>query len=310
MNGFEEKRDKTKAFKASQKSVDVINNIIKKSGKNDIEFFEDLVNDLSIQQLVKEENEEISVDLRKHFESDVQKLKNATSSILSIFISQMENISVEKNQWQAVSEKQLQSKQDELDKQITQNLALKGEADITTQTVIELEKVSGSLSKERDALEKRTIDQEQLIQDRNERIEMMEERVNKLNETVVAKDEQLKESSAVIEQNKVLEEGNDFLQLTIDKLKQQHKEELAKTKEQLLFACEKEKHKAETALLATFHTEKENLRNETRKETELAIREFYLQEIQRKEQEMDAKEEAYRLQIQQLQQLINNEKNE
>lgn len=38
MNEFEEKRDKTKAFKVSQESVNAINDIIKKSGKNDIEF--------------------------------------------------------------------------------------------------------------------------------------------------------------------------------------------------------------------------------------------------------------------------------
>lgn len=45
MSGFEEKRDKIKAFKASQKNVDAINDFIKKSGENDIEFFEELVND-------------------------------------------------------------------------------------------------------------------------------------------------------------------------------------------------------------------------------------------------------------------------
>lgn len=301
MNEFEEKRDKTKAFKASQKSVDSINEIIKKSGKNDIEFFEELVNNLLIKGLTDEGNETISVDLRRHFESDVQKLKNATNSIVSIFVSQMENISVEKNQWQDVSEKQLHDKQEELDAQVAQYNELKEEAAIVNQTVVELEKVSDSLSKERDVLEKRTLDQEQLIQDRNERMELLEERINKLNETIVEKDEQLKEVSAIVEENKILEETKISLQSDIEKLNQRYEEELIKTKDQLLFACEKEKHKAEMALLKTFQKEKEKVRIETRKETELSIREFYMSEIERKEKEFAVKEEDYKAQIVKLQ---------
>ena len=72
--------------------------------------------------------------------------------------------------------------------------------------------------------------------------------------------------------------------------------------------CEKEKHKVETVLLATFHEEKEVVRNETRKETELAIREFYLGEIQRKEKEAATKEKAYKLQIEKLQEEIKKKK--
>lgn len=301
MNEFEEKRDKTKAFKASQKSVDSINSIIKQSGKNDMEFFEELVNDLLIKGLTDEGNETVSVDLRRHFESDVQKLKNATNSIISIFVSQMENISVEKNQWQDVSEKQLNNKQEELDQQFSQYNALKEEKKIAVETVIELEKVSEALSKERDALEKRTLDQEQLVLDRNERIEMMEERINQLNETIVEKDEQLKASSVIIEKNKSLEETSRALQLEIEELNRKHEEELLKAKEQLLFACEKEKHKNEMKMLETFQKEKEKVRKEVRKETEVAIRAFYISEIARKEKEFAEKEEAYKAQIEKLQ---------
>ena len=308
MNEFDEKRDKTKAFKASQKSLNAINEIIKSSGKNDIEFFEELVNDLLIKGLTDEGNEAISADLRRHFESDVQKLKNATNSILSIFVSQMENISVEKNQWQAVTTKQLNEKQETLEKQVSQYIELKQESDASKQEVIEFMKVNDSLQKERDALAKRTGDQEQLIQDRTERINDLGDRINKLNETIVAKDEQLKEFSTMIEQNKTLEEKNSSLLLEIKKLTDEHQQALKKKEEKLIFECEKEKHKVETSLLATFQVEKEKVRNETRKETELAIREFYLGEIQRKEKETDAKEESYKIQIEKLQEQIKKKK--
>lgn len=301
MSEFEEKRDKTKAFKASQASVNAINEIIKKSGKNDIEFFEELVHELSIKGLTDEGNESISVDLRRHFESDVQKLKNATNSILSIFVSQMENISVEKNQWQEVSGKQLHDKQEELDAQVAQYNELKEEASIANQTVVELEKVSDSLSKERDVLEKRTLDQEQLIQSVNERRQLLAERLDKLNEIIVEKDERLQKVSSIVEENKILVETKISLQSDIEKLNQRYKEELTKTKERLEFACEKEKHKAEMELLATFQKEKEEVRIETRKETELSIREFYMGEIERKEKEFAAKEESYKIQIAKLQ---------
>lgn len=80
-----------------------------------IEFFEELVNGLAIKGLTDDSNEAISADLRSHFESDVQKLKNATNSVLSIFVSQKENISGEKDQWQAVTTKQLDEKQEALE---------------------------------------------------------------------------------------------------------------------------------------------------------------------------------------------------
>lgn len=46
-----------------------------------------------------EEREDIPADLRKHFDSDVTKIKNATNLIFTIFINQMENMSAEQNNW-------------------------------------------------------------------------------------------------------------------------------------------------------------------------------------------------------------------
>ncbi|MFD1926454.1 hypothetical protein ACFSFY_00005 [Sporosarcina siberiensis] len=309
MSDIEEKRDKTKAFKASPKSLAAINEIIKKSGKNDTEFFEELVNDLLIKGLTDTNDENISVNLRKHFESDVQKLKNATNSILSIFVSQMENISVEKNQWHVATTKQLEEKQEAFEKQLNKYIGLKEEFEAKKQEAIKFEQDNDSLQKERDTLIKRTSDQEQLISDRTERIQDFETRINKLNETIVTKDEQLKEFSPIVEQKKELEVKNSSLNIEIENLKNAHRETLKKKEEQLIFECEKEKHRVETKLLEGFNLEKESVRSETRKETEIAIREFYLEEIQRKEKERYEVEKSYKLQIEKLQLEIENKNN-
>lgn len=301
MSEFELKRDKTKAFKASQKNVDAINELIKSSGKNDSEFFEDLVNDLLIKGLVDDKNETISVDLRKHFESDVQKLKNATNSIMSIFVSQMENVSVEKNMWEATTEKKLLEKQEELEKQVEQHTELKQKVDASKLALTELTKINESFEKERDALAKRTLDQEQLIQDRAARIEELSEQLNKRNETIIAKDEQLEQFSTLVEEKKTLNDEIAGLRSEIKQLTEGHADALKKQKEELIFSCEKEKYAAERDLIVSFQIEKEVVRNETRKETEVAIREFYLKEIKRKDQEAAAREKALQLEIEKLQ---------
>lgn len=299
---YEEKRDKTKSFKTSQKSIEAINEFIKSSGKSDSEFFEDLVNDLLIKGLVDDENETIAVNLRKHFKNDVQKLKNATNSILSIFVSQMENISVEKNTWEVTTEKQLQAKQGEFEKQVNLYDELKKKWDTDQQDIIEFRKVTDSLEKERDALAKRTLDQEQLVQDRSERIEELLEQLNKRNETIIAKDEQLEQFSTLVEEKKQLNDEVEGLRVEIEQLMKGHAEALKKKKEELVFACEKEMHAAERELLVSFQTEKEIVRKETRKETENAIRDFYLKEIERKDREATAREKVLQLEIEKLQQ--------
>lgn len=305
------KRDKQKGFKASQETVDKIDNLIKKSGKGPTEFFEDLVNDLAIQSVVDKNNDEISPDLRKHFESDVQKLKNATSSIVSIFVSQMENIAVEKNQWQTFTEKQLKEKQDAHEKLDAEFNELKQQFDEGKHQLTELTKINDTLTKEQDTLTKRTQDQEQLIQDRTEKIKELNERINKLNENIVDKDEQLKAIEPIREEIKALKQ--EIQSLThekeksieqIERLKEKHIEELKKREETLIFTCEKEKHKLETKLTDKFIKDKEELRNEVRKETEKNIREFYLAEINRKESEFKSKEDEYKKQIEQLQEEI------
>lgn len=305
------KRDKTKAFKASGETIEKIDDIIKKSGKGPTEFFEDLVYDLAIKNVVGKEDEGISTDLRKHFESDVQKLKNATNSILSIFVSQMENISVEKNQWQATAEKQLNEKQLVIEEVNNKYSELKVECDENVLRLTESSKVNETLTKERDTLLKRTEDLEQLVQDRAEKIQEQSERINKLNENIVDKDGQLKLVEPIKEKRKKLEE--DVRQLIKEKqeLITEHEEEIKKTIDTLTFSFEKEKHELEFGLTNQFNKEKEELRNEVRRETEKNIKEFYLSELKRErnehKKELEKKELAHEQQIKELKERSNHE---
>lgn len=301
MSEYEIKRDKNKGFKASDETIKKINDIINKSGKDQAEFFEDLVNELAIKDIVSEENG-IPLDLRKHFESDIQKLKNATNSIISIFTSQMENISVEKNQWQAILDKQLEDKQSQIDKKKEEYEELSLSHNELTKELDELKKEKGNLEKERNTLLQRTDDQTLLIGDRNEKIEELNERINRLNEMVISKEEELKSYIPLKENKEKLQKENDNLLQQIDSLKAHHIEELQKKEDSLLFQCEKEKHRLERRLTEQFSKEKENLRNEVRRETEASIKEFYVGEIQRKEEEnrkeIQRKEEEYHKEIQ------------
>lgn len=309
MNEFDVKRDKTKAFKASADTIEKVDELIKKSGKGPTEFFEELVTDLSISSIVDPSNDSISPDLRKHFESDVTKLKNATNSIFSIFTSQMQNIAVEKNQWQTISTKQLGEKQEELEKLNTEHEELKQKFDESKLGLTELTKVNESTQKELDVLSKRTEDQEQLIQDRNEKVSDLQERINTLNENIVSKDEQLKavepmkkelvvskQKIDTLEEEKVrlFEKQEEEIEKLLEKHKdekgrllEKHEDEVRRQKENLIFTCEKEKHKVETTLKEQMTKEKEELRNEVRKQTEAAIREFYLEELKRKENQIE-----------------------
>jgi DNA repair exonuclease SbcCD ATPase subunit len=299
MSEFDLKRDKTKAFKATPETIEKINAIIKKSGKGDIEFFEDLVQDLSIRRFT-EGTEEISQDLHTHFKSDVQKLKNATDSIISIFTSQMENLVVEKDKWNHHTDKLIAEKNEVIEKQEETNKNLTDQVNQVNQELTELTKVYEDTKKERETFQKQMEVQEQLIQDRNEKIEDLKERINKLNEIIVDKEDLLKEVEPMKQQKAKLEEQNKELLLQIENLKAKFEEDLQKQEEKLVFECEKGKHQQEISLRETFQEEKEQIRTTTRQETEQAIRVFYLEEMKRRDEEVAAKEKSYQSEINEL----------
>lgn len=283
MSEFDVKRDRAKTFKATAATHNKIEELIKKSGKGSTEFFEDLVNDLAIHDVVNPHDDSLSPDLKKHFESDIGKIRNATNSILSIFISQMENIVVEKNHWQGVFSKQLGEKQEEITKWKNEHEVLVQKLEESSRVSIELTKDNETMKKEIDVLTKRATDQEQLLAARVETIEHLNKRVINLNETIVSKDEQLKQIEPIKTELMELKSKNDALELEKTRLNEQYKEELKKQEENLKFQCEKEKHK----LKMEFDIEKETIRDEVREKTEMAVRTFYLEELKRKEGQME-----------------------
>jgi hypothetical protein len=297
MSEFESKRDKRKSFAASNETIEKINEIIKKSGKQEVDFFEDLVHDLAIGRLTDENNEEIPADLRTHFQSDVQKMKNATNSIVSIFVSQMENIAVEKDKWKSITAKQVEERDLKIqaleseNKGLSENLAEANKANETLTSQAE------EITKRIGLLEGTVQDREKIIVDKDEKIEDLKSRLNTLNETIVDKDQQLKEVAPIKEEKRRLEEQVKMLQVQTEQLKEKHKEDLQKKED----VMDLERKKAELELREEFQKEKEQIRNETRKETAAAEREtvegFYREQIKRLE-------EGHQKQIAQLQQEI------
>lgn len=308
MSEFDTKKDKRKSFVASDETIQKINKIIEQSGKEQGQFFEELVNQLAANQIMNDES--IDPNLRTHFESDFQKLKNATNSILSLFTSQMDNIKVEKDRWEKILNDKLEEKQEQITKLTGENTSLKEELDTSKHELTELSKVNESIQKEIDVLSKRTADQEQLIQVQTEKTEEMQVRINKLNETIVDKDEQLKLIEPIKEELAATKQNIQSLQQEQERLNEKHKEEMKKQKEALIFSCEKEKHQAMTTLKDQFTEEKEKIRNEVRKETEKNIREFYLMEIERKEAEARIREDGLKEQIKQKESEVKIRENE
>jgi chromosome segregation ATPase len=95
---MKDKREAQKGFRLSDKGLELLNEMIKASGKPDGEWLEDIIQRIATDELVLEKSQ-ISLELRKHFSSDVSALNDATALITNIFINQMNRIAVEKNNW-------------------------------------------------------------------------------------------------------------------------------------------------------------------------------------------------------------------
>lgn len=94
----EKDEKKVKGFRIPISAYANVEKIIKDSGKEPGEWFEDVIQQIQTNQLVLDKSE-ISDNLRSHFGSDVSALKEATTLIQQLFINQMNRIAVEKNTW-------------------------------------------------------------------------------------------------------------------------------------------------------------------------------------------------------------------
>lgn len=298
------KRDKAKTFKATEETLKKVDELIKKSGKGPTEFFEDLVQDLAINQLTDENKEEISEDLRKHFQSDVQKLKNATSSILSIFISQMENVSVEKNRWQGVLDKAV-GERDEQIRQLQDKISrLAASEAVLKNGYSELTKEKETLQKEYDALQKQAATQEILIQGRDKEIQALSEGEKKLLQANMEKEELLKEVEPIRKEKERLEQEvirlKERHEAELVRQNEKHKNELASQESALNLECDRSKLNLKEELTEKHQREKEDLRKEVRERSIEETKEFYLGEIRRREDEWKVREKELLAEIEKI----------
>ncbi|WP_269920022.1 hypothetical protein [Caldifermentibacillus hisashii] len=104
----ENNEKKVKGFRLPQDSIDFVNELIKKSGKEDAEWFEDILHQLATNELIVDK-EGVPANLRIHFNSDITALKDATNSIINLFINQMNRIAVEKNNWEQYTKEKEQA---------------------------------------------------------------------------------------------------------------------------------------------------------------------------------------------------------
>jgi hypothetical protein len=275
----EVKRDKTKAFKTNEETLQKINEIIKKSGKSEAEYFEELIQDISVRNLTESDETNISSDLRKHFSSDVAKLKNATHSIVQTFISQMENIAVEKNTWH----KHLSQ---EIEKSTSIIASQKAQHDELSELYKALQDTHTITLKELDNIKKSAEMCEKWLNDQDELIQNQKNKIYELNQTIVDQASQLEKNKTLASDNKALEERVNKLTLDTDILKGKHKVETVNLEEQLTFETEKAILRRENELYDKFREQEKQIRETVRLETREEVRSFYQEEFKTRESEL------------------------
>ena len=279
-----EKNDKkVKGFRIHSESIALVEKLIKDSGKEDWEWFEEVVQKIASEELVLEK-EGISVDLRKHFSSDVSAIKDAVNLIQSIFINQMNRIAVEKNNWsehlQSIineHEKKFNLQKDELinlqnillskDKELDdlQNNLLQSENKIVgfdkleTQLRKDIERLENDKEKSDDEIKRL---REEFILAKEEfqksfeeiRIDHKTEKDN-LNQQIVDLVNKLKETESISEENKKLHEEVENLKGTVKSKNRDYEINLTRSEEQAEINKEKALLIRERELREEFHNQ-------------------------------------------------------
>ncbi|WP_066297793.1 hypothetical protein [Bacillus sp. FJAT-29937] len=231
---MEEKKDKVRSFRVPISLNNTVEQIINESGKQPGEWFEDVINQISTNELVLEKNG-VPADLRRHFSSDLAALKDATNSITSLFISQMNRVAVEKNNWINLSsakekeyeeqiknlksdvqhvENQLQNSHDQLQDANNHIIQLQNKIDGFDKLEEQLRKSIKSLEedKEKNELEISKLRNEfseeraKTFKDQEELRKHHKEEKDRLNQQIVNFIEELKKSEPINEENKSLKE--------------------------------------------------------------------------------------------------------
>lgn len=282
MSEMAEKSDKkVKGSRISPEIAEKLSEIIKESGKEDGEWFEDLVLQIASNELVLEKSG-VPADLRKHFSSDLSAIKDATNSILSLFVNQMNRIAVEKNNWNQYLQTQIQDYENKLSKlknnitQLEQTIQEKDtELSGTHNTILQLQnkiegfdKLETQLRKDIERLEEEVnkytkeiqrlrdeslFEKEKLYNDINELKNTHKEEKDRLNQQIVDMVKQLNEMKPLSEENKELQKNVDELRSSIEQLNEEHKIKINQLVEQAAIDKEKALLKRERELRELFY---------------------------------------------------------
>lgn len=311
MSNKEEK--KVKGFRLDSQQRELLEELIKKSGLDNEEWITTVIQRIATEELILE-NDGIPTSLKRHYRTDLDSLKEAMNLIQTIFINQMNRLSVEKKNWEDKSYKVIenyeekiaalssqikdlegnlgnleQELQDSHNIVIQQNNKIDGFEKIEVQlhkSIERLEEEKGKLEGSLSELKNEVLLQKQQHQEaiENYRVEYKEEK-DKLNQQIVD----------LVNKNKqveVLEKENHSLSTQIKDLEQTIKNnslkyEVEYTNLQSQFELEKER-----ALLAR----------------ERELRESLYQEFKEDTKELYEKLQASTQQVEQLKAQLNNKK--
>ncbi|KZD70926.1 hypothetical protein B4088_0982 [Bacillus cereus] len=212
------------------------------------EFIESHFLDVFAKEL--EESDKVSADIKRHFSSDMSKLTDALSSIRFIFLSQMEAIAVEKNNWEQqmnVLQQQktqeinglkdiIKVREEELGNVQREKATLLEDIDAKQELINQFEEVKVLKDKEINTLTNRN-EEVKKLKDREiasltkqleESKDTYRDDTSKLNQQIVGLSEELTEMKPVIKENAVLKENNIKLQSTNETLENKMKEQQKK----------------------------------------------------------------------------------
>ncbi|WP_285603568.1 hypothetical protein [Bacillus cereus] len=212
------------------------------------EFIESHFLDVFAKEL--EESDTVSADIKRHFASDMSKLTDALSSIRFIFLSQMEAIAVEKNNWEQqmnVLQQQktqeinglkdiIKVREEELENVQREKATLLEDIDAKQELINQFEEVKVLKDKEINTLTNR-IEEVKELKDREiasltkqleESKDTYRDDTSKLNQQIVNLSEELTELKPTLKENVTLKENNIKLQSTNESLENKMKEQQKK----------------------------------------------------------------------------------
>lgn len=238
------------SYRMTNKAIEFFKEVMKEKDLKPKEFFNLVATELQKNQIL-ENTSGISSELRRNFDTDVSRLRAATDSIMFLFMNQMKNIMVEKDNW-------LQEK----DSILVRIKVLKEDLSNSENTIQsltnELQDRNFEIDKLQNDLIDKIADKESVIKTKDERIADKEEKITNLTSDLATLKATFNEEKNNLN-NRIVELLNDIKQFEPIKLEKEklekeltsHKENVEKLKERLEYY--KDKHKSEMNNLVAKH---------------------------------------------------------